>query len=145
MLCASYLLCWSMRNPGVFVWPLLIISRTYGLFRASLRISHFGTNQSTIHTKTLNPKYSTQILLSIDRMQMSIFLQKVKEALFGARCWYKQAKSSNFNGLQDNRYLEVRLHGPNESISKRRKSHLLYQQDCTYKYIWDGLKKNYVN
>ena len=31
-------------------------------------------------------KYSTQILLSIDRMQMSIFLQKVKEALFGARC-----------------------------------------------------------
>ena len=74
--------------------------------------------------KLSTQKYSTQILLSIDRMQMSIFLQKVKEALFGARCWYKQAKSSNFNGLQDNRYLEVRLHGPNESISKRRKSHL---------------------
>ena len=74
--------------------------------------------------KLSTQKYSTQILLSIDRMQMSIFLQKVKEALFGARCWHKQAESSNFNGLQDSRYLEVRLHGPNESISKRRKSHL---------------------
>ena len=36
--------------------------------------------------KLSTQKYSTQILLSIDRMQMSIFLQKVKEALFGARC-----------------------------------------------------------
>ena len=55
-------------------------------------------------------KYSTQILLSIDRMQITIFLQEVKEALFGARCWDKQAKSSNFYGLQDNPYLEARLH-----------------------------------
>ena len=35
--------------------------------------------------KLSTQKYSTQILLSIDRMQMSIFLQKVKEALFGAK------------------------------------------------------------
>ena len=74
--------------------------------------------------KLSTQKYSAQILLSIDRMQITIFLQEVKEALFGARCWYKQAKSSNFNGLQDNRYLKARLHGPNESISKRRKSRL---------------------
>ena len=58
------------------------ISMIYGLFRASSRIPHFGTNQSTFQTKTLNPKYSTQILLSIGRMQMTIFLQEVKQALF---------------------------------------------------------------
>ena len=75
------------------------------------------------------PKLSTQSILLKSYFRLIVckwpyFYKKLRKHCFGARCWYKHAKSSNFNGLQDNRYLKARPHGPNESISKRHKSHL---------------------
>ena len=61
------------------------ISIIYGLLRASSRIPHFGTNQSTFQIKAFNQKQFTQAPLSIGRMQMTLFLQEVKQALFGCK------------------------------------------------------------
>ena len=101
-------------------------------------IPHFIPRLST-------QKYSAQILLSIDHMQMYIFFIKVKEALFGARCWLKQAESSNFNGLQDSLIWKPDFMDPMDLFPSDAKVTCMCQQDCTYKYIWDGLKSNYVN
>ena len=58
----------------------------YGLFRASSGISHFGTNQSTIHTKILDLKaFCSNSTFHRSYANVHIFI-KVKEALLGARC-----------------------------------------------------------
>ena len=101
-------------------------------------IPHFIPRLST-------QKYSAQILLSIDHMQMYIFFIKVKEALFGARCWLKQAESSNFNGLQDSLIWKPDFMDPMDLFPSDAKVTCTCQQDCTYKYTWNGLKSNYVN
>ena len=82
--------------------------------------------QIILHSK---PKLSTQSILLKFYFRLHVckwpyFYKKLSKHCFGARCWYKHAESSNFNGFPDKRYLKARPHGPNESIFKRRKSHL---------------------
>ena len=46
-------------------------------------------------------KCSTQILLLVYRMQMSVFYKNLKKHCLVQRCWYKLAKSFTSNGLWD--------------------------------------------
>ena len=69
-----------------------IINRTYGLFKASLRISHFGTNQSKIQAKPLNPKvFYSDPTFDLSYANVRI-LQELKETLFGAKMLIQASK-----------------------------------------------------
>ena len=95
--------------------------------------------------KPSNQGYSTQILLLINRMQISIFFTKVKEALFGAKRWCWQAKSSNFNGLRDGLIRKPDFMDPMNLFPSDAKITCTCQHDCTYKYVWWRLRRSYVN
>ena len=61
------------------------------------------------------PKLSTQSILLKSYFWLIVckcpyFYKKLKKHCLVQRCWYKQAKSSSFNGLRDNPYLKARPH-----------------------------------
>ena len=94
--------------------------------------------------KPSNQGYSTQILLLIIRMQISIFFTKVKEALFGAKRWCWQAKSSNFNGLRDGLIRKPDFMDPMNLFPSDAKITCTCQHDCIYKYVWWRFRRSYV-
>ena len=99
--------------------------------------------QINLHSK---PKLSTQSILLKFYFRLHVckwpyFYKKLSKHCFGARCWYKHAESSNFNGFPDKRYLKARPHGPNESIFNDVKVTCRCQQDCIYKYVWGCTQK----
>ena len=102
----------------------VLISRTYGLFRASLRISHFGTNQSTIHTK-----------IRLIVCKCPYFYKKLRK-----HCLVQDADTSkqNLPTLMASKITVIwksDFMDPMNLFPSDAKVTCICQQDCTYKYI----------
>ena len=146
--CYYFLLYWrtGKQMHHFYHGYSISISRTYGLFKASLRISHCGTNQSTIHTKTLNPKvFYSNFTFNWSYANKTYFYKKLRKHCLVQRCWYSK---QNHPTLMASKITVIRksdFMDPMNLFPSDAKVTCTCQQDCTYKYIWDGLKSNYVN
>ena len=76
MLCVSYLLCWSMRNPGVFVWPLLIFSWTKlePIFDTHSSIFHHGLIQGLWEHRFWIVPWFEAILAKLKPWMVNLFI-----------------------------------------------------------------------